>query len=242
MSTRPTFRVGTSGWNYKHWRERFYPAGLPEAEWFAHFSRAFDTVEINNTFYHLPPIQTFDKWQKQAPARFCFAVKANRFITHVKKLNEPAQPLRLFLTRARHLKDHLGPVLYQLPPRWNPNVDRLRTFCELLPKDLTHVVEFRNRAWLTAEVLEILRSNRVCLCLHDILPDHPREITGPSIYVRFHGTSGHNGNYSDAQLRDWASWLRDNAPRSGCVYAYFNNDVNAYAISNALKLREFLEE
>jgi len=242
MQARQQVRVGTSGWNYKHWRERFYPANLPASRWFEHYREVFDTVEINNTFYHLPAIKTFAKWRNQAPPQFCYAVKASRFITHVKKLKDPARPLRMFLARTRHLNDHLGPVLWQLPPHWKPNLQRLSEFCSRLPGDLTHVMEFRSKDWLTDEVFAILRKHHICLCVHDLLPDHPRELTGPALYVRFHGTSGHNGEYAADQLRKWATWFRDVAKQDHAVYAYFNNDVNAYAIHNALTLRQFVAE
>ena len=122
MSRSGQFHIGTSGWNYSHWRGVFYPEGLPTHEWLEHYSGIFHTVEINNTFYHLPAAKTFNAWNRQAPQGFIFAVKANRFITHMKKLKDPKQPVGLFLRRARRLGHHLGPVLFQLPPHWKPDI------------------------------------------------------------------------------------------------------------------------
>src|SRR5205823_147352 len=149
----PSIRIGCSGWQYQHWRGDFYPAGLPAARWFDHYAAQFDTVEINNTFYRLPEGATFDGWRKRAPRGFLFAVKASRYLTHMKKLKDPRAPLALFFSRARRLGSTLGPVLYQLPPRWAANVDRLQTFLRLLPKRRRHAVEFRDPSWYSQEVL-----------------------------------------------------------------------------------------
>lgn len=236
-----SIHIGTSGWNYDHWRGRFYPAGLPVNSWFAHYSRFFDTVEVNNTFYRLPPAKTFTAWNEQAPNGFIYAVKANRFITHMKKLRSPGKPLSLFLRRARRLGEHLGPVLYQLPPHWKPDLQRLVRFCRRLPPDLTHVIEFRERAWLQAATYEALAEYGVCLCIHDMLDHHPRRVTGKAAYIRFHGAGlKYGGNYSRSQLRRWAEWMRETADAGHEVYAYFNNDQNAYAVRNALALRGIL--
>lgn len=241
MNRPGTIRIGTSGWNYAHWRGRFYPEGLSGSDWFEHYAGVFDTVEINNTFYHLPGTGVFDNWEEQAPRGFVYAVKASRFITHMKKLKDPRQPLRLFLGRARRLRSHLGPVLFQLPPHWNPDLERLDDFCRRLPKDLTHVMEFRERAWLIDEVYEVLKEHGVCLCVHDMLKRHPRRLTGKAAYVRFHGTgSKYGGSYSRRRLQAWADWMREAASDGHDVYAYFNNDGRAYAIRNARTLREII--
>jgi uncharacterized protein YecE (DUF72 family) len=241
MQIQMALRIGTSGWNYRHWRGRFYPDDLPAHGWFKHYCEAFDTVEINNTFYHLPTEATFDGWRDQAPKGFLYAVKANRFITHMKKLKDPEEPLELFLGRARRLGAHLGPILYQLPPRWKPNLERLEKFCEQLPDDLTHVIEFREPDWLKEETYRILAQYRVCLCIHDLIRDHPRRITGKATYVRFHGAgTKYGGSYSDSALQRWAGWMREAAEESHEVYAYFNNDSNAYAVANAQALHEIL--
>jgi uncharacterized protein YecE (DUF72 family) len=140
-------RIGTSGWNYRHWRGVFYPPDLPVKKWFAFYQRFFDTVEINNTFYRLPAARVFEEWRRQAPTGFIYAVKASRFLTQRKKLKDPEQPLENILGRARHLGSRLGPILYQLPGRWHCNVQRLRDFFACLPGDLEHVFEFRDPSW-----------------------------------------------------------------------------------------------
>ena len=140
-------RIGCSGWQYKHWRGDFYPAELPQSRWFAHYALTFDTVEINNSFYRLPEAETFDKWREQAPRAFLYAVKASRFLTHMKKLKDPEEPIERFFDRASHLGRHLGPVLYQLPPNWTLNLERFEHFLQALPRRYDHVIEFREPSW-----------------------------------------------------------------------------------------------
>jgi uncharacterized protein YecE (DUF72 family) len=238
---RARILVSTSGWNYRDWCGRFYPETVPASRWFGHYARVFNTVEINNTFYRLPAAATFDAWNQQAPPEFIYAVKANHFLTHIKKLKNAGKPLALFLRRARRLKPHLGPILYQLPPRWKPDLERLKKFCARLPPGLTHVIEFRERAWLKDETYRVLAKRGISLCLHDLLKRHPRRITGPAVYVRFHGAdSKYGGSYSRERLRHWAAWLREAAKDGHDVYAYFNNDRNAAAVRNAQTLRRIL--
>ena len=158
---------------------------------------------------------------------------------HRKKLKEAAEPLELFLSRARRLRKHLGPILYQLPPRWKRNVERLRLFCELLPDDLTHVFEFRDRDWLAEPIYEVLEQYRTCLCIHDLLDGHPRRVTGPAVYVRFHGSGQrYGGSYPRDQLHRWADWLCEAASSGREVFAYFNNDAEGHAVRDAMTLRE----
>ncbi len=233
-------RIGTSGWNYRHWSGRFYPSGMPSVEWFAHYAAVFDTVEINNTFYRQPAADTFDRWRTQAPKGFVYAVKANRYLTHMKKLKDPAEPLERFLWGTRRLKRHLGPILYQLPPNWNKDLTRLRHFVRLLPGELTHVIEFRNRDWLAEDTYQLLAEHRVCLCIHDMFRRHPRRLTGPAVYVRFHGAGRkYGGKYRPGRLESWADWIRTVA-RKRPVYVYFNNDEKGYAVRDALCLIEIL--
>jgi len=237
-------RVGTSGWNYDHWKEIFYPADLPPQRWFARYAEKFNTVEINNTFYNQPPNTTFDTWRKQAPAGFLYAVKANRYVTHMKKLKDPEKPLRNFLGGAGRLKSHLGPLLFQLPPHWKKNLDRLQTFCQTLVKlgDHRYVVEFRERDWLAEDTYEILQEFGVGLCVHDMLPRHPRRVTGSLVYVRFHGTGKDaGGKYPPSRLRPWAEWIAEAADERD-VFVYFNNDAHGYALADAEALREMVED
>jgi uncharacterized protein YecE (DUF72 family) len=236
-----SIRIGTSGWNYSHWKGPFYPEDLPPNRWFSHYCRTFDTVEINNTFYRQPDDRIFDRWREQAPQGFSYAVKANRYLTHMRKLNEPGESLERFLAGARRLREHLGPILYQLPPNWKKNLARLRSFAEILPRDLTHVIEFRDRDWLADDTYELLAEYGLCLCVHDMLPRHPRRVTGRVVYVRFHGSGEkYGGKYGPSRLRGWAAWIADVAGRHQ-VYVYFNNDAHGYAIRDAQALREMLE-
>ena len=233
--------VGCSGWQYKHWRGDFYPAGLPQRAWFGYYAERFDTVEINSSFYRLPESSTFDSWRERAPDRFTYAVKASRFLTHMKKLKDPDEPLALFFSRARRLGTTLGPVLYQLPPRWPVNIDRFRTFLEALPKTRRHVVEFREPSWYCDEVFTLMRQHHVALCLHDMEGSASGRLeVGPITYVRFHGPAKYSGRYNDSGLERWAEWLAARAKAGVPVYAYFNNDIGGHAPRDAGRLRAMI--
>jgi len=236
--------VGCSGWQYKHWRGYFYPADLPLSQWFDYYARRFETVEINNTFYRLPERATFAAWRRRAPAHFIFSVKASRFLTHMKKLKDPEEPLHRLFTRMRALGTHLGPVLYQLPPGWKPDVERFALFLAALPHDAQHVVEFRERSWYAPEIRALMERRHVSMCLHDI-PGSATERgrVGPIVYVRFHGaTSKYGGGYPAERLRGWAEWLNAQRDAGSDVYAYFNNDVGGHAPRDAIVLRRAMEE
>jgi uncharacterized protein YecE (DUF72 family) len=237
-------RIGCSGWNYRHWRSAFYPEGLPVKRWFAFYAEHFDTVEINNSFYRLPKAETFDAWRDQAPVGFCYAVKANRFLTQAKKLKDCEEPVARMMAPVRHLGDTLGPILYQLPPRFRRNLDRLETFLELLPSDIVHVFEFRERSWLTDDMLALLERHGASFCAHD-MPDLATErwAVGPLAYVRFHGGSGkYWGRYTDKALLGWADWMVAQARSGRPVWAYFNNDTEAAAIHDALTLKAMVAQ
>jgi uncharacterized protein YecE (DUF72 family) len=233
-------RIGTSGWHYDHWSGLFYPSALSKNKWFEYYSRHFDTVEINNTFYQLPKEQTFENWRKQAPKDFLFTVKANRYITHVKRLKEPEEPLERFFERANILQKHLGPVLYQLPPSFHKDLDRVKVFLLALPKERIAVFEFRHESWFSQDTYEMLKKFNAAFCIHDLVGiATPRVITSDIIYVRFHGPTGkYAGNYSKSTLQNWAKWIKDNIKGKKAIYAYFNNDYNAYAVKNAKTLKE----
>src|SRR5215216_5749808 len=168
LNRKPQIRVGCSGWQYKHWRGDFYPVDVPQSRWFDHYTHTFDTVEINNSFYRLPEPATFAKWRAQAPRRFVYAVKASRFLTHMKKLKDPEQPLSRFFENVRELGSQLGPVLYQLPPRWPIDLERFEHFLSALPPGYRHTVEFREPSWLDERIFALLRRYKVALCLHDM--------------------------------------------------------------------------
>ena len=237
-------RVGCSGWVYKHWRGDFYPSDLPQSRWFEHYAATFDTVEINNSFYRLPERETFAAWACRAPARFLFAVKASRFLTHMKKLKDPEEPIDRLFTRMRALGEHLGPVLYQLPPGFKADRQRLAHFLAALPRDAQHVIEFRDPSWYAGEIFALLERYRVALCLHDMPGSATgRERVGPLVYVRFHGsTVKYGGGYPGDRLRSWAGWLNAQRDAGVDVYAYFNNDGGGHAPRDAGTLRRAMEE
>jgi len=236
-------RIGTSGWAYPHWRGVFYPAGLPQSRWFEHYASQFDTVEINNTFYQLPEATTFEQWARQAPPGFLYSVKANRFLTHVKRLKDCARPVEKFLSRVCCLGDHLGPILYQLPPRWRANPERLEEFAANLPADLLHVFEFRDESWFAEPVREVLTRHSLSFCIVS-MPELqcPLWVAGPAVYIRFHGSGAlYAGRYSREELAAWAATIHDMVGRGYDVYAYFNNDAWGHAVINARELRDMVE-
>ena len=242
-------RVGCSGWHYRDWAGRVYPKDLPSDRWLAAYTQQFDTVELNNSFYRLPEAEQFERWRREVPRDFAFAVKASRFLTHFKRLIDPEEPIERLLTRARHLGTTLGPVLYQLPPGWVPPLDRFEHFLRCLPRRvsargrrLEHVVEFRDSRGYAPEVLNLLARYDVALCLHDMPGSQtPRRVVGPIVYVRLHGYQAkYGGSYPDEVLADWAAWLRDQTG-AGPVYVYFNNDRHAHAVRNAHVLAGLLE-
>ena len=249
--------VGCSGWQYKHWRGDFYPSGLPQSRWFAHYALSFDTVEINNSFYRLPEAATFARWKEQAPPNFVYAVKASRFLTHMKKLKDPYEPLVRFFDNAAELGDRLGPVLYQLPPNWPLNLARLETFLRTLPGGpegpplrtrglqarLRHVIEFREPSWYDDRVFALLEKHRVALCLHDMEGSATGKMAvGPFVYVRFHfGQQKYGGAYDDERLDAWGRWLSAQAVTGREVFAYFNNDIGGHAPKDAIRLRQRIQ-
>jgi uncharacterized protein YecE (DUF72 family) len=234
--------IGTSGWYYDHWQGRFYPEELPKNEWLAYYSKEFDTVEINNTFYHLPQEQTLRKWHNITPAGFLFAVKASRYITHIKKLKDTKEELQRFFERVKLLKSHLGPVLYQLPPSLGKNLGRLGSFLKLLPERHKAVFEFRNETWYADETFKLLDKFNSGFCIHDLGGElTPKIITGGVIYIRFHGTLGrYAGSYTRPMLTRWVKWIKENRESVPAVYAYFNNDALGHAVTNARTLKSLV--
>ena len=239
-----TINVGCSGWNYRHWRGLFYPGKLPVKDWFRFYAEQFDTVEINNSFYRLPKAETFDKWRDQAPPGFIYAVKANRFLTQAKKLKDCAEPVARMMAPVRHLGPTLGPILYQLPPNLRFNLPRLEEFLSLLPRELTHVFEFRDPSWYVRDTLDLLERYGASFCCHDMAGSiSERWGVGPAAYVRFHGAGGkYWGRYADETLLGWADWMGEQAQRGRTVWAYFNNDTDAHAIADALTLKAMVRQ
>lgn len=238
----PAARIGTSGWSYDHWRGVFYPPELAHEDWFAHYARHFDTVEINNSFYRLPDEDTIAHWRDAAPAGFLYAVKANRYLTHVKRLNDCAEALERFIQRVRGLGERLGPILYQLPPRWRARPDRLADFCARLPGDLDHVFEFRDPGWYIDPVRDALADRGASFCIHDHGGlDCPDWVTGRIVYYRFHGAPDRRaGRYDDDALAHAADAIGRHLADGRPVFAYFNNDAEGAALDNARTLREMV--
>lgn len=239
--------IGTSGYVYKHWRGRFYPQALPAREWLPFYAQRFETVELNNPFYRLPAKAVFAAWRRTVPPEFVFAVKASRYLTHLKRLKQPSDPLRRLLTRAAALQATLGPVLFQLPARFHVDVDRLRRFLRALGRQryvpaLRAVLEVRHASWLVPEVFDLLVRANVALCLQDWREAPVRApVTADFVYVRRHGTTPrYSGSYRDAGLRADARAIRAWLGEGRDVYVYFNNDGNAYAVRNAERLAHFV--
>ena len=239
---RETIRIGCSGWQYRHWRGRFYPRELPTDRWLEHYAGTFDTVEPNNSFYRLPDSNAFASWARRVPEDFVFAVKASRYLTHLKRLREPHEPLNRLWTRAERLGDHLGPMLYQLPTRWNLDAERLEQFLAALPPRRRQAIEFRDRSWYRPDIMGVLDQVGVALCLHDMPGSATRpEPVGPFVYVRFHGATGkYRGGYSSQMLSAWAGRMVGWADEGRPVFAYFNNDAAAHAVRDAERLREMV--
>jgi len=243
-TTVSRIHVGCSGWVYKHWRGIFYPEGLPQKRWFERYAEEFDTVEINASFYRTPLASTFEGWCEKAPPGFRYAVKVNRFITHMKKLLGCEAEVDRFIALARPLGEKLGPLLYQLPPSLHRNVERLDSFLARLPKDVEQVIEFRHKSWYDEEVLEILDGHGIGFVAHDLKGlVSPRWSSGRTAYVRFHGTSGrYHGRYSDEVLAEWTDWCLEQARTGRSVWCYFNNDIHGHAIEDARTLKSMVRQ
>jgi uncharacterized protein YecE (DUF72 family) len=234
-------RIGTSGWHYKHWIGRYYPEDMKASGMLAHYLRDFDTVELNNTFYQLPKEESFDAWRKATPHDFVFAVKGSRFLTHMVKLKEPERGLVNFIPRAERLRWKLGPILWQLPPRWNANVERLEEFLQKLPPEHRYAFELRNETWMNDAVLELLKKYNAAFCIYELAGYHsPIEITADWTYVRLHGPTEfkYQGSYSDRQMEQWAERIESWKKKMKAIYVYFDNDDSAYAVNNALTLKK----
>jgi uncharacterized protein YecE (DUF72 family) len=256
--------IGCSGWSYPHWRGTFYPPGLPAREWFSYYAKHFATVEVNSTFYRLPPRSTFELWAGQAPPGFTFALKLSRYGTHRLKLKDPGQWLPSYLERARLLGGALGPNLVQLPPRWRRDLGRLEEFLAAVEelgracppageaeapggakeRRERWAVEVRDRSWLDESTYDLLAHYGTALCCHDLLPGHPWVRTANWAYARFHGPSASSqpyaGDYGRAKLARATAVLRGWLAEGCDVYAYFNNDEGAAAVRDAKVLEKLL--
>jgi uncharacterized protein YecE (DUF72 family) len=239
-------RIGCSGWNYAHWRNGvFYPPRLAARNWLAFYARHFDTVEINMTFYRLPRVEAVRRWVEESPPGFLFAVKVSRYITHVKRLKDVRAGMAVFLERIQPLyeSEKMGPLLWQLPPTFKRDDDRLAEALTALPPG-RHCFEFRHESWFREEVYDLLREHGVALVIGDRPQVHAfqsQELTADWTFVRFHaGTRGLRGNYSESELREWAERISGWSTQGVDVYAYFNNDWEGFAIQNGLRLQQLL--
>jgi uncharacterized protein YecE (DUF72 family) len=232
--------IGCSGWNYKHWRERFYPEKMPASQWLEHYANHFDTVEVNATFYRLPKRETVQHWVEQTPARFEFAVKASRYLTHVKRLRELPERLGRLLEPLEPLisSNKMGPLLWQLPESFHRDDERLSEALEAFP-DLRNGIEFRHSSWFVPDVMALLREHRVALVIgdHPERPFQTRELTTDWTYVRLHlGAKDRSGNYTEPELETWKRRLAAWRSRAE-VYLYANDDWQGFAIDNARWLK-----
>lgn len=235
-------RIGTSGFHYKHWVGTFYPPKTPASRMLEYYLRYFDTVELNNSFYKLPTEEAFENWRDATPPGFVFAVKGSRFITHNKKLKDPENALENLIPRAEKLGAKLGPILFQLPPKWGCNVERLEEFLRALPRRHRYAFEFREPSWHCSEVLEVLRRHNVAYCIYELAGfSTENELTADWTYIRLHGPGGkYQGSYPDETLQRWAADIVQWSARLKAAYVYFDNDQAGYAAENALRLKQFL--
>jgi uncharacterized protein YecE (DUF72 family) len=234
------FLVGTSGWQYRDWRGPFYPSDLPQRAWLEHYTERFATVEVNNTFYRLPERSTFETWAERAPADFEFVIKASRFLTHIRRLREPAEAVQRMLDHAAGLGTKLGPILLQLPPNLQADPGRLDDTLAQFPSGQRVVVEPRHQSWFTDEIYDLLANRNAALCLTDRLGRRgPVERTADWAFLRFHeGTARPHPCYGDQALLGWIDRLADRWPKRADCYVFFNNDPRACAVKNAARFAQ----
>lgn len=244
METTGRCLIGTSGWQYEHWRGTFYPLGLAKARWFNYYSQLFDTVEINSTFYHLPKENTAIKWRDAAPSGFVYSVKASRFITHFRRLKDPVPGLTAFFERILGLGDRQGPILFQLPPRFARDAGLLAAFLQVLPSHGRHVFEFRDPAWFKEDVYDLLSRHSAGFCVYELGQTRSPVLTTTNFaYVRLHGPSKrYGGDYDPDELSLWAKRMLSWSGQNLDAYCYFDNDEAGYAAKNAAQLKRMLQE
>lgn len=239
--------IGTSGWNYYHWKGVFYPQDLKSSELLSYYTKYFSTVEINSSFYHLPRETTFLNWQEKVPQNFLFSIKVWRRITHLKKLNQIEEDLKTFWQRCLVLKEKLGPLLFQFPPSFKNNKKRLEKFCKnfrkLVGEDQPAGFEFRHQSWFDKSIYKILKNYNLALCWADT-PCYPYQevVTADYLYLRLHGHQQlYASKYTKKQLEDYAKKINKFLKTGESVYVYFDNDAYGYAVENALELKNLLK-
>lgn len=233
------YLIGTSGYNYDHWKNKFYPEDLPKKDWFRHYSSHFNTVEINYSFYRWPDEKTLNRWHEQSPAGFTYSLKAPRFMTHLKKLKEMDRDIERLYHLGSILEEKMGCFLFQLPPNLhfnNANFEKIRHFSALLDGRKKNVIEFRHASWWNGEVFDLLEENKTCFCNVSGL-EMPDDIitTARIVYFRFHGKD-YSTKYSENELGQFADAMKNMKEKE--IYSYFNNDKNAFAVENARELKE----
>ncbi|MBD3208304.1 MAG: DUF72 domain-containing protein [Candidatus Nealsonbacteria bacterium] len=240
MHMKSSCYIGTSGWMYDHWKEEFYPPEISSDEMLAFFGRHFKTVEVNNIFYQKPDRKKILGWKESVPDDFTFAIKANRYITHMKNLKDVKEPVSELLSVLRGLGKKLGPVLFQLPPQWHINAPRIKSFLNILPKGFRYAMEFRHDSWYDKEIFKSLRERNIAFCIHDHKDaPSPEKVTADFIYLRLHGPGGYySSKYTDEQLSRWSEKIKKWLSEGKDIYAYFNNDTSGYAIRNSDQLKK----
>ncbi len=236
--------IGTSGFSYRHWKGVFYPEELSQKKWLEFYTKSFNTLELNSTFYHLPKESTVKNWVKRTPNDFVFSVKASRFITHMKKLKDAQESIQLFMQRASLFMDKLGVILFQLPPSMKKDAALLKDFLLLLDKDKRYAFEFRHKSWISDDIYSILKEYNVAFCISDT-PEYPyaEVITANFSYIRLHGhTVLYASNYTEEQLRRYAYLVNQWNKNGIFAYIYFDNDFSGYAVKNALQLKKMISD
>lgn len=234
--------IGTSGWQYNDWQGPFYPEDAGKGDLLTHYAQTFGAVEVNNTFYNLPARSTLKRWYDTTPGYFVFACKASRYTTHMKKLKAPKASTEKFFRAVDALDDKLGPILFQLPSRWNVNTARLAAFLEAMPLGYRYTFEFRDPSWFCGEVYELLAQRNVAFCIYNMgKMDSPIEVTADFVYIRLHGPVGkYQGSYDGRTLNGWARRIRNWNKGGKDVYCFFDNDQKAYAPGDAKRLQDVL--
>ena len=236
--------TGTSGWSYDHWSGSFYPDGLPHKDWLVYYARHLHSLEINNSFYHLPDKKVLQQWYETVPDNFVFTAKASRYITHMKKLKDPKTSVAAFFDRISVLDDKLGPIIFQLPPHWGFNPQRLEEFLCILSTDYRYAFEFRDHSWHNSQTLDLLKKYNAAFCIYELdgfLSE--RDVTTDFVYVRLHGPNGaYQGCYDSRTLAGWAGAFSTWSAQGRDIYCYFDNDEEGYAARNALTLQSMLEK
>jgi uncharacterized protein YecE (DUF72 family) len=242
-SSSTNIHIGTSGWHYEHWMGTFYPQDVPKKDFLAYYKKHFQAVEINNSFYQLPRKETLVQWRDTVPDNFVFAVKASRYITHMKKLKDPAVTLSQFLDAVKPLDGKLGPILFQLPPKWRFDRERFYDFLEALPDEHRYAFEFRDPSWEDTAVYEGLTEVGAAFCMYDLDGRmSPKAVTADFIYIRLHGPDGaYKGQYATSTLSGWAGAISTWFNEGREIFCFFDNDEAGYAAQDALRLQKMLQ-